>query len=474
MLLASSGVAADGLQVSWASAERQYGKPLLLQISTAAARPALTDLDLSGLDRDFFLPPGQAVTELLKGGGQVVRLPLYARHPGQTQIPALRLAELSSTPLPVTIEPAQDDRDHTPITVAFEPLPAQVWLKQGINVQAQVRTRTPYLSFERNEAAHPALAIATTPLRRESIADGDTVHRLGWMLYAQSPEAVALQLPPLRLRRGGVITHVFYPPRLQLQVLPLPDYVPVTLPVGRLSAELALPSRLLLSGRLQQLTLTARGDGVQAVDLQSLGQQLQGDAWLRVYPFSAAPGESSAGETRLVFTVPFMARTAGIGEFPGLRLQYFNPDKGKIETAWVRPGIVLALAPWFFYLLSAALLGVVAWLALRLGRALRQRWRSLCAYGRALRLARQARTAADIKVALNLIAAAEHWPGNLTLQQWCRQWQLQYPGQTTIADELTRMQAWRYGRAPDCLPALRAVLSALCHRRYPLLRLLPA
>jgi hypothetical protein len=303
---------------------------------------------------------------------------------------------------------------------------------------------------------------------------------------------VGLQLPPLDYRVDGVVTHRFYPPRIDLRVRALPAFVPPTMPVGRLELETSAPDRWFLIDReLAFLTLRVRQEGPPGQRPWQLLRQLQSDSALSFYPAREVASEMAGEETgdvsgestepagygsgrpvETVYQVPFAPRVTGMVSLPSLRLQYFDPTSGRIRTRTHPLGRLLVVSAWMRYAVPGVLLVVFALLARWLVRAARIRWRSFRACASALRMLRQARTPEAARDGLMRIAAGESWPANLTLVGWLDHWGVRYPAPAWVSDAVHGLQECLYGRAPGRFAEIRPQLIRICYLRAPWLRML--
>ncbi len=494
-------------QLTVDAGQSQYGKPVLLQLTLPAGQFDSDTLDLTALDRDFVIESNIIARAQRAGADHSLRLRLYARRPGALQVPALRCGTGTTRPMTVAMAPARDDKDHSLIQVTSTISESAVWIKQPVQVTMHITGAFRYAGFDTEPATTPGLEVEMqSPVRSTVRRDGRelTQHQSVWRLYALRSGAMPVQLPALKYRRGGTVTHWFYPPRVDLRVRALPAYVPVTLPIGRIAVQVALPAApFLLTGHLNFLRIDITGAGARAHELQELTRQLHTHGDLQFYPHRlvsaalpdvesrdvaaqhAAPQDggsqdaepmASAARSRIsaaghvLIEQPFTPGTMGLLALPALRVQYFDPDTGKIVTYRQALGTVLVLAPWAVYP-GAILALIVAGLALRRGYGVAaRRVRVWQIYGQALARLREAQTPAQLTAALLDTARAEAWPENLTLHMWLCRWQRHYPCSPHLETALVALQAQLYGGADVSLADIRGVLLHACHQRLPLLK----
>lgn len=452
----------------------EYGKAIAAELHAGYSRPGLDTVDLSALRRDFVVETPDAVVRA--HGGQSWRILLYPRRPGRLTIPSLRFHGDESAPLPVEVLPAIGRRDQVPMRVVGKVGNTSVWVGQAVRVVMQVDSDYRFALLSADPARRDGVDIAASPFTRHP-AGGPlrTQYRIGWTLYPQAAGTFAIQLPAVRYERDGVVTRRFFPPRIVLHVRALPSFVPPTLPVGRMRLSVSLPSRLFFRAHeLFFLTLRIRSEGAPAQSSWEVLRQLRSSGALAIARPTAIPPSSAVrrgGWSEVDYRVAVTPQAMGLIALPSLRLQYFDPASGKIETRRQALGRLLVLDPWVAYLGAAAALLAALALSGAVYRRVRRKLRIYRGYRTALHAIAHAQTPQAIRSGLMEIAAAEAWPPNLTLAAWLERWTARYPG-LSAADGVLRLQAGLYGRDPAPLEEIRAGLVALCHRRMPLLKAL--
>ena len=446
----------------------EYGKAVSLLLRTSLATPRLDSLDLSSLEKDFAIETREDVEHDEATGGQRWRIRLYPRQPGKASVPVLIFQGNLSEAIPLAVTPAIDHKDKAPIRVTMQFSQTDVWLRQPVRVEMQIETAASIVALDTDTPRNSGMEIIALPLQRQPLpATKRTRHSLGWRLYPLTTGKQLLQLPPVRYQRDGVVTHRFYPPRLSLNVKPLPAYVPASMPVGKLALRVALPdARFRIRNRLDYLVLQPVGDVLPGQSLPALLRQFRSNETVKFYP--ARPESTGSSPA---WRIPFVVNRMGLINLPDLRLQYFDPDTGKLQTRHYATGRILVLSQWLVYSIYIALtIGLL--LLLRTGvRKLRHRLYRYRKYRLAARTLQRARQPEEFRTALTHMAQAEGWPANLSLQRWLEYWQSRNPGNVFLHDPLLRLQAWCYAGQPADPGELRSPLLQACYRRAPLLRL---
>lgn len=454
----------------------EYGKSINVDVFARGMKPDLNTLDLSVLDRDFTVETRDSVERDTEAGRQHWRIHLYPRRPDELWIPSLIFHGVKADPVRITVRPAVG-KDDVPIQVSSEVGNTAVWINQAVRVVMEIDSDSRYASLETGTAQQDGLEFVSLPHTRTTrMTDGKqrTLHRIGWVLYPQTPGTLTLQLPPVKYQRDGVITHRFYPPKIELHVRPLPAFVPPTMPIGRMTLDVALPGRFFLVRReLEFLTLRVTSEGPPDQRPSAVLRQLKSDRTVTFYPprdrvDDGEPDTNNVNER--TFQVPFAPKTMGLISLPSVRLQYFDPSTGMIETYTQPLGRVLSVSQWVVYTGLAGLALVLYRLMNSLYRWAGHKYRVYRAYQKALHRLRQANTPQELKAGLMEIAGGECWPTNLTLAVWLERWQGRHPRLSFVSESVLRLQDWLYGPTEATLEEVRPSLIDACYRRMPLLK----
>ena len=460
----------------------EYGKRIDLELQTRHAKPGLDSVDLSPLAADFVVRTPDNVYAPDDGSArQRWRLRLYPRRPGQLRIPELFFRGTRSEAIPVEVTEPLDGEDGSPITVSSRLGDTEVWVKQPVPISMTIETGSRHTWLETDTARESGFEIVELPrAQRTFTRNGEqrTRHRLSWMVYPQRSGAGRVQLPAVKYRRDGVTTHRFHPPALTMRIRELPPYVPPAMAVGRLQLEASRPEQLFFVKReLAFLSLRITGGGPSGRYPSELLRQLKSSRAITFYPSQTRDDGATRAEDAVdvrVLQIPFAPEAAGLLALPPLRLPYFDPATGKIETEVYPLGKIVSLPLWLVYAGWAAVaLGALA-LSRLAYRRLRRQWQLHRGYQRALHRLQRAANPAAAKSALMEVAAAERWPTNITLAAWQRRWLADHPRLPSPAGGVSHLQAWHYGKTEATLDEVRRPLIAAFYRRMPLLRMLAA
>jgi hypothetical protein len=472
-VLAAPVVAAP-FEVQLVTPQVEYGKPVQL-VLRGPDRASLKDIKLDALVRDFHVHEKIILEPEENTGRAGLRLRLYPRHTGTITVPALWWGGQSSRATTVAVTSAIDPKNRTPITVFVAHTGKPVWLKQAYTVTVTLQTRDAIVNLKRAAFDQAGFNVYELPVEVGTTRKGMTTRRLGWVIYPLTSGVHTLSLPPIEYIRDGVVTHRFHLPRIRPEVMPLPSYVPVTMPVGRVDVEVARPAGAWITrNRLESLVVRVRGTTLPGQDMRALLRELKSTARLNVYPAKSSRMESVARDvvySEHTYRTPFVARASGWITLPSLRWHYFDPESGKIQSQTVALGYIVSVPRWLSVIGIACLLGAAVLAGRVVWRRLAQSARCLHHYRTAVQLAQAARTAPQLRAALSEVARAERWPANLSVQQWCDRWARHFPQFDAVLAPLGQLQQGLYGRGTLSLDAVRAALVDACRWRIPLLRL---
>lgn len=483
VMLSGKSHAMDGtgenFQVTTSTTQVELGKPIYLELMTNRDSPSLAQVDLAPLQNDFVINQTGEIERELSAGGQKLRLRIYSRVTGKHRLPALVFEGDMSNPQYIEVMQARDPKDNSPIDVRFEFSERPVWLKQQYLVKALFSTKAEVMVLDLPkpdlEGFH-ALVLHTRSMGEPARKHDVNVFETGWALYADRAGEHTLELPAIRYIRDGVTTHLFYPPRLDIKVRPLPVYLPGTIAVGRFSVSVDAPIYpVLLKQKLNQYQIEIRSKGTMAQDVPELHTLLRNGQAIKNYVASREQTRlSNAGgvQYHTRYTLPFAVNESGLFALPEIHLQYFDPDVGKLSTVKIDAHHYLVVSPWLYYPVLVILLVIIIFLLLRLLKHLIRMLVLVMTYYRVLGSIRRASHAQEIKSALLRIADAEGWPVNLTLLQWQQRWNLRFPQLTqgALAIKLLYKQLYS-GKQVELEPVKQDLLRMIVSRMF-VLRLL--
>lgn len=353
VLLLSSGTFAAKLTVELSEPEVEMGKYLSARIIySGEITPARADLQQ--WQDDFFIERRDTDSENLVSGQILTteHLRLYPRATGDKVLEPIALAGAIAHPVSVSATAAvRDGIDGTP---HWLPLPARMWQGQAIEVGIELALLHPSNQIAVAEAAFPGFTVEALP-RAKLSGKGAARVQLRWRLTAQRMGIHHLDPPTIEQRGRG--RWRFYLRPAEIDVLPLPSYLPPTVPVGRLSAQSAVHS--LDSRPVWELTLSNRGQlpeeihGVRAQLARIAGADIEA-----IGVSAVTASDEQPDVFRQTYRIPVPAWSWGLGAGPDVALHYFDTQQGRLRTITQRLPAVWRMPTKAFYLL-VLVLGVI-------------------------------------------------------------------------------------------------------------------
>lgn len=415
----------------WIELETQtleLGEPLRGALYTSGIGDAPAPADLKPLEQEFALAEIGVAETLTDGAAtghkrQRLDFTLYPRRSGTLTLPALAIADRRSAPITIEVTPAVSQGVALSVTPKLSS--TRPWVRQQVLVSLEVITPDRFASLEIEPPPLPGFEVTALPGERERIetVDGERTRlRAGLALFALTPGAHRLRLPPVHYRLDGGTRRIFTLPEPVLEVKALPPYVPPTLPVGKVSIGSTLETAGLLRTReLGFWHIQVQADAVPTHWLPPLQRRLVSTEDIRFLPAEsdhAAQPDSRGVHARLEHRVPFTAMSNGLLALPELAVDYFDPVTGRLERVVHRPPRALALGIPAQLAAGAIVIVLLLWAAPSLWRRGIALWRRQRERRTALIALSQAADAAALRAALRRYAAADGCSANISLTEW--------------------------------------------------------
>ncbi len=349
------------------------GEAITVTIRAQDNSTPLDTLNLDALKTDFdiYTSSSSKQTELIKGKTTTTAtttLILYPMHGGQLQLPSFKLAGNASHPVAVMVRESGPD---TP-PVLFKPtlIPAHPLTRQTATLNLDIYDDG---SLQWSPSTLPAPA--GTSIRKLAESQWNTtlngvaftVHRLAWAIMPLNAGSVTLNFPMLNAIKFGNRLR-YAAPSLQFNASPTPRYLPVYVPIGKLTVTSQLPSGELVLNRPVNWNLVVRGTGISAEGLAKLLPSMVDSAALHFYPpqIRLADENTKSPEQTLLVTLPFQPLRATTIQLPEIGLPYYNPATGVVESASLKsPQLIVVNPLWHAVeklIVIVTLLGLLVWL----------------------------------------------------------------------------------------------------------------
>lgn len=471
--LASASLAAAGLTASVDRQQIEFGKSLILTLSSKQSGVILESVDLELLHDQFVIEPlNHRLVD--KNGMQQRQWRLYPRQPGRLTIPALRAGYVESDPLSIEVTSAIDPRDRQPVDVTFSVSSESVRLREAVYIHMTLETGSPIVVLEQAPVMQEGLTIEKMQSRHTPSGNDRQRyrHHTGWVVIPRRDGKTRLQLPAVQFVRDGITTHRFYPPRLELDVRSLPHYLPPGIPVGRLSMHIPDTYWFVFTSELEYLTLNLTGHDMGQQDLPVLERQLASSEALSLYPVRRTVQQTTAGgnlTSQADYEIPFRVNSIGHVTLPELRLDYFDPEQGKLLTQKVAGIEFYAINKTIFYLVAGGFLIGLWRLGNRIWPAIGKlvsRWRT---YSRVLDDLPNTPSGNGLLMLLRDIAVAEGWSANITPSQWRQRWQQLHHEDRELDRAIEKLIRYCYAAQPADITAIGNMIEQAIGRSMPIL-----
>ncbi len=206
------------------------------------------------------------------------------------------------------------------------------------------------------------------------------------------PQRVLLHSPIVVVKNRSNRRWYFFDKPSSVILKPLPNFLPLMVPVGTLEWQSEPIDKIHTTGDLQYWTWQLQGKGLTKADMNSVAYQLVAQIghnpqieWL-----------SDSRETSMSFTregmlsilslrLPYRVTESGLVDLPALQLRYFNPQTERLEVVLHPKTTVLAVPAWMVWIgewlllmlcVLAIYIGLLsikqAWLNWRLQQAIKQ------------------------------------------------------------------------------------------------------
>ncbi len=456
---------AAGIQLQVARTQMTLGEALTVTLRAENLGVPLDDLDLTPLRADFDLYTRSIDRQSRRVQGhddvtETLSMVLYPLRSGRLTLPALHLGGQGSRPVVIEVMAAGGDTPQVQFQLTL--MPHQPMTRQVAELVLDIYDDGSLQWAPIRLAPLPgvylrALAVTEKPVERAGVSR--MLHRQRWALMPLRPGKVTIQFGMAdALKFGNRLRYAM--PGLTLDALPAPAYLPVSVPIGRLSATARVPSGSLPLNQPRNWVIQVHGKGLSADSLMRLLPALPDSRALHFYPaqIRLLPGSTHTLEQVWQISTPFVPLQAGTLRLPERVLTYFDPATGRLEAQILRPASIEVVNPLWGKLARAGLLMLALVLSLLLllwGVRRLRRWRRWRA---SLRAIQSALDVVGLKQAvLNFDwgdgrLPARHLPG---WQQLCHS---RLNDCAALSVLIARLDAACYGRSDESLATLRPLL----------------
>lgn len=435
------------------------GEPIALTIT---ARPdKIEALDLAPLQKAF------EIRDRSQGGDgreTTLSLTLYPLHTGRIVLPDLGLGMRAPV---ITVDEESGTVPKVRFRVEAVPNPFHVREAVRLTIEAcddgSLMWQRPQLPTQEG--------LLHRPLNEEQVevergGERCTAHRWHWALQATATGEAMLPLSMLEAGKFGARLR-FPPPRVGLNVLPVPNWLPSDAAVGRAEISAApLPAEWPVNRPLGWRVQVRGAYSVEALQ-NLLRLQLAGLPQFSHYAPAIEPLADDSGVPRYELNVYAVFGERGKAVFPDLLLPWYDPASGRLQQASLKGASVDVVDParqrlfvGFGVAAGVLLAGALGYLAWGLFAWRLRRRRALAELKRVTELSALVRQLCRFNLSGKPLPAP-------TLGEWLQhmQHEMRAPG---LAETVAAIEAAHYGLALGELAGLRARAIACLEVARPL------
>lgn len=441
LLLPLSVYASPSLSLLLEQDKQQLGWAFNAQLIASGIDKKLSGIDLSPLERDFGVIvkeySGVAASKKV-ASQQRLSIELYPRRTGILHVPVLVFSGATSTTADVEVLQARNSSG--PIELEYQLSTTQAWQRQQVLFTLKVITPDRFARLETVDISRGNNEVRHIP--GSTTSDDTSTHlQTGWAIFPMQSGLQKISLPPVLYHLQGVVERRFYLPDVQLNIKPLPDYIPPLMPVGKVYVNASINSTEPLStGTTYNWNVRVYSPALLSHLLPPVLRQISSNDNIHYLPAETRRAENitnSGSHGEINYTIPFQTLATGKLTFPDLRIQYFDPELGRVSIAEFPPMRAWSIATYWQLLFFVVLLfGSIFILKTTWNYWLRLRKRHKY-FKEAIHHITNATTNLQLRQALPLIARAENWPDNLSLNAWSGYWNKHYsPSVSSTIEEL--------------------------------------
>jgi len=426
------------------------GRPIRADLYGINLETKLSDINLNAIEKKFGISIDYAVNNTSDERWpnkkvQILKFKLYPRNTGAILIPRLKVENVNTKEQTVFIEKGKTSSP----TVALETNTPYEQQQFTAHINVLSSEATSQLSINKNSLMDD---FDSLPLKfeRKKNAAGFYELKIGWALTARKNGQLKLKLPPIEYSVSGVLRKKFYLPLQNITIKALPSYLPPTIPIGKITIQSHFPQEgILNSNSISYLDIHLSGNLSSSYKLPPVLRQLKSNSQINFLPVNSTHS-SSASVNNLVsivkHSIPFKPLESGFLNLPKIQLQYFDPSSGKITTLTHSVDDVFVLSVFWkiiFFLATAIIFIYII-------RICHANWKkftfSKMKRKQAIQLLEDKNTE-NIKKAIKLLIESEHWPTNITINQWAKCWKNKYQVHHTFDEFINTLSSCFYSAA---------------------------
>ena len=431
------------------------GRPIRVELYGISLKTKITNIKLTHLNKNFGVVVDYTINDISdkrwpNQSVQILKLKLYPRQTGSILIPRIRYNNIHSDEKMIRITKGKTGEPKIRLS-ANSPYERQQIIAL---VTITSNNSTARLSIKKNFEIND-FESAVLPFKRLKNKNGTYQLQIGWALTALKSGRLKLELPAIEYSISGVSRKQFYLPAKIIYIKTLPLYLPPTIPVGKITIQSQLSrDGLLRSDSLIYWDIKLNGNLNNAYSLPPILRQIKSTGHIKFSPITSERS-LQATENRLISTVvhsiPFKALESGFLKLPEIKLQYFDPDDGKIKILFHQSKKIFVLTLFWRSLITVLIILFLAY-ALNTSYKTWQRFKfSKFKRQQAIQILQEDQNnLKKVRESIRLLSEAEYWPKNSSMSQWGKCWANKYQVNNDFESLINMLSAYFYNKKTNC------------------------
>ena len=343
----------------------QLGEPVTLVIEGEQLAKSIAKIDWSVFTQDFAIDD-------MNQGSSLLRVRLYPLKTGDISIKAQTAGAIQ---IPETIVSVEENPD---VQVNWTSPQTILYSQQQAIWQADVKV------------LNPAFLVELQPREQQDKQDV-TVHLFKENLMASyemptvfEKQTLTLESPVIEVKNTTNRRWKFFDSTKEVQLQPLPSFLPVSVAVGELEWEIEPLNRFYQTGELDYWQWQLKGHGLTTEYLKAAAYQLVSQlqhseqvSWLSESMQTEQTFDEHGMLSKLQVQVPYRINQPGLVTFPELVLRAFSPQTGKVEQQTFSHSMALVMPAWIIWVVQWIALVLVLFVLFMVLFVIKQAWYNL-------------------------------------------------------------------------------------------------
>lgn len=287
------------------------------------------------------------------GDSNRIRLILYPKQVGILKVPAMQQGQINYQGENIVVT------ENDEVNVRWKAPISKTFANKVVTWQAEVSlvNAVNNVSFEQHPHFNNKLSynLPEKPFISSSVLFGKT-ETFSMSIMLDKAGKTKIRSPVVKVKNATSRPWRFFDNTASLQVLPLPSYLPITTPVGRLTIVMEELPLFISTGELVNLKWQVLGEHVPTNLLPNLSQQLgyqQAVEWLSPRSVFNTNIKALAHNSEVTVSQPFRVNSAGLFTLPEMRISYFETKTQQLKDVFTQKQFVWVVPIWLVWILSS-------------------------------------------------------------------------------------------------------------------------